>query len=224
MAAPEGVDSRDIGVLKVRRLSPGHDGNETHAMPTPKILVLSGSIRTGSHNARLAALAAKELTLVDADVTLVSLVDYPLPIYDADLDARAGQPANALRLKQMIQAHQGVFIASPEYSASVTPLLKNAIDWVSRVREKGDPTYAAFRNRVFAIASASTGQHGGLRSLIALRQILELGCGALVIPEQVAVPWADVAFDEMDNLSETRLMNLFRAELSRLTEMARLML
>ena len=193
-------------------------------MPTPKILVLPGSIRTGSHNARLAALAAKELTLLDVDVTLISLADYPLPIYDADLDARTGQPENALKLKRMIQAHHAVFIASPEYSASVTPLLKNAIDWVSRVREKGDPTYAAFKNRVFAIAAASSGQHGGLRSLMALRQILELGCGAVVIPEQVAVPWEDMAFDEMDNLSETRLGNLLRAELTRLVEMARLMM
>jgi NAD(P)H-dependent FMN reductase len=193
-------------------------------MHTPKILVLPGSIRTGSHNMRLAALAAKELTLLDVEVTLISLVDYPLPIYDADLDARTGQPANAVRLKQMIQAHQGVFIVSPEYSASVTPLLKNAIDWVSRVREKGDPTYAAFKNRVFAIASASPGAAGGLRSLMALRQILELGCGAVVIPEQVAVPWADMAFDDLDNLSETRLANLLRTELSRLVEMARLMM
>ena len=148
-------------------------------MPIPKILVLPGSTRTGSHNVKLAALAAKELTLLDVDVTRISLADYPLPIYEADLDVRAGQPANALKLKQMIMAHQGVFIASPEYSASVTPLLKNAIDWVSRVRERGDPTYAAFKGRVFAIASASPGRAGGLRSLMALRQILELGCGAL---------------------------------------------
>jgi len=150
-------------------------------MPTPKILVLPGSTRASSHNVRLAALAAKELTLLDVDVTRISLADYPLPIYDADFDARTGQPANALKLKQMIMAHQGVFIASPEYSASVTPILKNAIDWVSRVRERSDPTYAAFKGRVFAIASASPGRAGGLRSLMALRQILELGCGALVI-------------------------------------------
>ena len=102
-------------------------------------------------------MAAKELTLLDVDVTRISLADYPLPIYEADLDVRTGQPANALKLKQMIMAHQGVFIASPEYNASVTPLLKNAIDWVSRVRERGDPTYAAFKGRVFAIASASPG-------------------------------------------------------------------
>jgi NAD(P)H-dependent FMN reductase len=191
-------------------------------MPIPKILVLPGSTRAGSHNVRLAALAAKELTLLDVDVTRISLADYPLPIYEADLDARAGQPANALKLKHMIMAHQGIFIASPEYSASVTPILKNAIDWVSRVRERGDPTYTAFKGRVFAIASASPGRAGGLRSLMALRQILELGCGALVIPEQVAIQRADSAFDEMDNIADVGIANLFRAQLERLVEMARL--
>ncbi|HEY5278449.1 MAG TPA: NAD(P)H-dependent oxidoreductase, partial [Pseudolabrys sp.] len=89
-------------------------------MASPKILVLPGSLRTGSHNVRLAALATKELTLLDADVTRISLADYPLPLYDADLDARGGQPDNAVKLKHMISAHHGVFIASPEYSASVT--------------------------------------------------------------------------------------------------------
>src|SRR3954471_10634098 len=185
-------------------------------MANPKILVIPGSTRTGSHNVRLAALAEKELTLIDADVTRISLLDYPLPIYDADDDARAGQPASAVKLKQMIAAHQGVFIASPEYSASVTPLLKNALDWVSRVRERGDPAYAAYKGRVFAIASASPTATGGLRSLMALRQILELGCGALVIPEQVAVQQAETAFDEMDNIADGRTANLFRAQLARL--------
>jgi len=193
-------------------------------MPAPKILVFPGSTRAGSHNVKLAALAAKELTLIDADVTRISLADYPLPLYEADLEANAGQPENALKLKQMIMAHHGVFIASPEYSASVTPLLKNAIDWVSRVRERGDPTYAAFKHRVFAISSASPGRSGGLRSLMALRQILELGCGALVIPEQVAIPHADHAFDDMDNIADTGTANLFRAQLARLVDMARLMM
>jgi chromate reductase, NAD(P)H dehydrogenase (quinone) len=192
-------------------------------MPTPKILVLPGSTRAGSHNVRLAALAAKELTLLDADVTRISLADYSLPIYEAELEAKAGAPFNAIKLKQMIMAHQGVFIASPEYSASVTPLLKNAIDWVSRVRERGDPTYAAFKGRVFAISSASTGRAGGLRSLMALRQILELGCGALMIPEQVAISQADHAFDDMDNIIDIGTANLFRAQLARLVDMVRLM-
>jgi NAD(P)H-dependent FMN reductase len=192
-------------------------------MPTPKILVFASSIRTGSHNAKLAALAAKELTLIDAEVTHISLADYPLPIYDADLNVR-DEPINALKLKQMIMAHQGVFIASAEYSASVTPLIKNAIDWVSRIRERGEPTYAAFKGRVFAISAASPGRAGGLRSLIALRQILELGCGALVIPEQVAIPQADQAFDEMDNISDARTADQFRAQLARLVELARLLM
>src|SRR5664279_3363617 len=192
-------------------------------MPAPKILVLPGSTRSNSHNVKLAALAAKELTLIDAEVTRISLQDYPLPIYDGDLEANSNAPANAVKLKRMIMAHQGVFIASPEYSASVTPLLKNAIDWVSRVRERGDPLYAAFKGRVFAIASASPGRAGGLRSLMALRQILELGCGALVIPEQVAISQADLAFDGMDNIIDTGTANLLRAQLARLVDMARLL-
>ena len=192
-------------------------------MSAPKILILPGSTRTGSLNVKLAALAAKELTLLDVDVTRISLVDYPLPLYDADSDARSGPPDNAIKLKQMIAAHQGVFIASPDYSASVSPVLKNAIDWVSRVRERGDPNYAAFKGRVFAIASASTEPNGGLPGLMALRQILEVGCGALVIPEQLAIARADQAFDDMDKLTDTRIVNLFHAQLARLVEMARLM-
>ena len=123
----------------------------------PKILVFAGSIRTGSHNARLAALAAKELALTGADVTRISLEDYPLPIYDGDDEAKSGAPANARKLKQMMAAHQGVFIASPEYNASITPLLKNTIDWISRVRERGEPPLAVFKNRAFAIGGASDG-------------------------------------------------------------------
>jgi NAD(P)H-dependent FMN reductase len=192
-------------------------------MASPKILVLPGSTRAGSYNVKLAALAAKELTLIDVEVTRISLADYPLPLYEADLDA-GDQPTNAGKLKQMIMAHHGVFIASPEYSASVTPLLKNAIDWVSRVRARGEPAYAAFKGRAFAIASASPGRGGGLRSLMALRQILELGCGALVLPEQVAIANADQAFDDMDNLADTDTADLLRAQLARLVDMAQRMM
>jgi NAD(P)H-dependent FMN reductase len=190
-------------------------------MTSPKILVMAGSLRTGSHNVRLAALAVKELALIDVEATRISLEDYPLPLYDADDEANTGIPVNAVKLKQMIAAHQGVFIASPEYNASVTPLLKNAIDWVSRVRERGDPAYAAFRNRVFAIASASPQPYGGLRSLDALRQILEQGCGALVIPEQVTIAAADAAFDELENPVNLATANALRGQLVRLVETAR---
>lgn len=192
-------------------------------MPTPKILTFAGSTRIGSTNAKLAALAAKELTLLDIEVTRISLQDYALPLYDPDLEARSGPPDAAVKLKHMLMAHRGVFIASPDYSASVTPLLKNAIDWVSRVREKGDPLYAGFRNRAFAIASVSPEPSGGVHSLQALRQILEIGCGALVIPEQLALAAANDAFDEMGNIADTHLANKFHTQLSRLVEMARLM-
>jgi chromate reductase len=188
----------------------------------PKILVIPGSLRTGSHNARLAALATKELALAEAAVTRISLADYPLPLFDADLLAGSGLPAAAVQLKRMVMAHQGVFITSPEYSASVTPLLKNAIDWMSRGggRDRGEANYAAFKGRVFAIGAASGGSGGGMRSLMALRQILELGCGALVIPEQIAVPRADQAFDDMDNLKDEVLAAALKAAVRRLVELA----
>ena len=181
-------------------------------MSAPRILVIPGSLRSGSHNARLAALAAKELSLLDAEVTRISLEDYELPLFDADLAAGA-PPAAAVKLKQMITAHRGVFITSPEYSASVTPLLKNAIDWVSRVRERGEPTYAAFKGRIFALGSATSGGGGGIRSMMALRQILELG----------SVPRAELAFDEMDNLKDETLANVLKSSMRRLVELAGLM-
>ncbi len=186
-------------------------------MPAPKILVIPGSLRSGSHNVRLAALAAKELTLAEAYVTRISLEDYPLPLFDGDLTAKSGLPLAAVKLKNMLMAHQGVFITS---SASVTPLLKNAIDWVSRARDGNEPTYAAFKNRVFAISAASASSGGGVRALMALRQILELGCGALVIPEQVAVPRAEEAFDDMDNLKDENLAAALKAAARRLVMLA----
>jgi chromate reductase len=195
------------------------------ATPMPitpaKILVLAGSIRTGSLNARLAARVAKELTRAEADVTLISLSDYPMPLYDGDLEAASGPPENALKLKRMFGVHHGVFIASPEYNASITPLLKNTIDWISRVREGKEPPLAAFKNRIFALGSASNGTLGGMRSLMTLRQVLELGCGALVIPEQIAVREASQAFDDMDNLKDERMAGFLRSIVQRLIEMAR---
>ena len=190
-------------------------------MPIPKILVLAGSVRTGSFNARLAALAAKEIARAEAEVTRISLLDFPLPLYDGDHEARSGPPENAVKLKRMFCAHQGVFIASPEYNASLTPLLKNAIDWVSRVRENKEPALAAYRNRVFALGSASNGTYGGMRSIMALRHVLELGCGALVIPEQIAVREASHAFDDNDEFKDERSAVLLRTLARRLVELAR---
>lgn len=204
------------------RGEPGQDQCEgAQGMRHLRILAFAGSIRTGSFNARLAALVAKELALLDVEVTLISLVDYPMPIYDGDLEAKSGAPEAAVMLKRMMARQHGVFIASPEYNASVTPLLKNTLDWVSRVRENGDPPLAAYKNRVFAIGAASNGSLGGYRSLMALRQVLELGCGALVLPEQIAVREAANGFDDAGSLRDERTASTLRGLLSRFVETAR---
>jgi chromate reductase len=190
-------------------------------MPAAKILVFAGSIRTGSMNAQLAALAAKEFTLAGADTTRISLVDFPMPLYDGDLESRSGPPEAAISLKRMMQQHQGIFIASPEYNASVTPLLKNTLDWVSRVREAKEAPLAVYRDRAFAIGGASNGGYGAMRSLMALRQVLEQGCNALVIPDQIAVARAGDAFDEMDNFKDEANSRRLKVVVQSLIEFAR---
>ena len=192
-------------------------------MPRPKILVFSGSVRTGSFNARLAALAVKEFLIADADVTRLSLLDYPMPLYDGDLEARSGPPETALKLKRLMMLYRGVFITSPEYNASIAPLLKNTLDWVSRVREEGEQPLAAYRNRTFALGAASNGTYGGMRSLMALRQVLELGCGAMVLPEQVVVREAAKAFDDNDDLVDHRTSASLKSVVRRLIDMTRQM-
>src|SRR5260370_33433292 len=159
-------------------------------MAVPKILVIPGSLRAKSYNVRLAALATKELMLADADVTRISLVDYPLPIYDADSAETAGPPPNAVKLKQLMSAHQGVFIASPEYNASITPLIKNTIDWISAVREAGETPPAAYQNRVFALGGASPGRSGATHYLLALPQLFPGGCRAPATAAQMPLPHA----------------------------------
>ena len=129
-------------------------------MSAPKILVIPGSLRTGSHNVKLAAVAAYEFAQAGVDVTRISLADFPLPIYDGDLQAKSGVPKHAINLKRMIGAHHGVLFVSPEYNASVPPLLKNAIDWVSRVQDPHEARGDVFRNRAFALAGASQSRLG----------------------------------------------------------------
>jgi chromate reductase, NAD(P)H dehydrogenase (quinone) len=191
-------------------------------MANPKILVIPGSLGARSYNVRLAALATKELTLADADVTRISLADFPLPIYDADVAEESAPPINALRLKQLMSVHQGVFIASPEYNASITPLIKNTIDWISVVRERGEPPLAAYQNRIFALGGAAPGHAGATQALLALRQVLAAGCRALVLAEQITVPNAELAFEEMDGLKDADAAGQLRLVVRRLIDTARL--
>jgi NAD(P)H-dependent FMN reductase len=168
-------------------------------MSALKILVIPGSLRSGSLNVKLAAVIAHALAKEGADVTRISLADFPLPIYDGDLQAKSGVPKHAINLKRMIGAHHGILIVSPEYNASVPPLLKNAIDWVSRVHELHEARGEVFRNRVFALAGASQSRLGAARALQALRLILS-SCQANVIASQLTLAFADQAYDDMDRL------------------------
>jgi NAD(P)H-dependent FMN reductase len=170
-------------------------------MSALKILVIPGSLRTGSLNAKLAAVAAHRLAQDGAEVTRLSLADFPLPIYDGDLQTKSGVPKSAVDLKRMIGSHHGVLIVTPEYNSSVPPLLKNAIDWVSRVQDTHEARGQVFRSRPFAIAGASRGRLGGARAIAALRLILS-ACQALVIPSQLALAHADEAYDDMERLKQ----------------------
>jgi NAD(P)H-dependent FMN reductase len=185
-------------------------------MPAPKVLVIPGSTRPASANARLAALAAKELTLADAEVTRISLVDYPMPLYESE----TATPANALKLRRMIGAHHGVFLTTPELNASVPPVLVNTLAWVSRVRERTEAPQGIFHRRVFALGAATSDPYGGIRALTALRQLLEIGCGALVLPEQISVAMAEEAFDDMDNLIDPHSAALMQGMARRLVELS----
>jgi chromate reductase len=168
-------------------------------MSALKILVIPGSLRTGSLNAKLAAAAAHQFAQAGADVTRISLDDFPLPLYDADLQTKSGVPKNAINLKRMISAHHGVLIVTPEYNSSVPPLVKNTIDWVTRVQDVQEARGQVFRERAFAIAAASESRLGGVRALAALRLVLTAR-HATVIPNQLALPFASEAYDDMDRL------------------------
>lgn len=160
----------------------------------PAILAFAGSTRQGSYNDLLVRVAARAAEQQGVGGNVIRLRDFPLPLYDADLEADQGLPEPARKLKQLMISHQGFLIASPEYNSSVSGVLKNAIDWASRREEKEAPL-VCFKGKVVGLLSASPGALGGLRGLVHVRAILgNLGC--LVIPEQMAVPSADRAFDD----------------------------
>ena len=167
-----------------------------------RLLFFAGSAREGSYNKKLARLGRHVAEANGIEAVFVDLKDYPMPIYNGDLEAAEGPPERARAFKALLGEYEGVFIASPEYNASVTPLLKNTLDWVTRVRAKGESGLEVFQSRVFAIGGASPGNYGGMRSLLQLRQILAVGTGALVIPQQVAVPRAAGAFEEDGSLKD----------------------
>lgn len=186
----------------------------------PRLLFISGSAREKSWNKKLARLGEKIADANGIAGTFADLGDYPMPIYNGDDELRDGPPENARKLKELMKVHSGIFIASPEYNSSFSPLVKNAIDWVSRTREDGEAPLEVYKTRVFALGSASPGGMGGLRGLSHLRLVLEIGLGALVLPDQFAVPRAVDAFEENGHLKNKDAQETFKALIQKLARAA----
>jgi len=159
----------------------------------PKILAFAGSTRTDSFNKKLVKIAAAGARETGVDVTVIDLRDFQMPLYDEDMEKSDGLPSNVSKLKDMMLVHHGFLISSPEYNSSISGVLKNTIDWVSRQIE-GESPLACFKGKVAGLMSASPGGLGGLRGLVHVRAILE-NMGVLVIPNQVAISKAHEVFN-----------------------------
>ncbi|MDE1724637.1 MAG: NAD(P)H-dependent oxidoreductase [Thaumarchaeota archaeon] len=162
-------------------------------MVKPKILAFAGSTRTDSFNKKLVKIAASGAKDAGADVTVIDLRDFVMPLYDGDLEQKEGLPSNARKLKDLMISHHGFLISSPEYNSSISGVLKNTIDWTSRPTE-GEPPLACFQGKVAGLMSTSPGALGGLRGLVHVRSILG-NIGVLAIPHQIAISKAHEAFD-----------------------------
>ena len=168
----------------------------------PRILAFASSTRRESFNKKLVAIAAQGAREAGAEVTLIDLKDFPLPLFDQDLEAEQGMPENGKKLKKLFIDHDGPLIASPEYNSSFPAVLKNAIDWVSRPAP-GEPSLVAFRSKVATLMSASPGALGGLRGLVHVRSILS-NIGVIVLPDQIAVAKAHEAFNADGSLKDSK--------------------
>ncbi len=178
-------------------------------MAGPRLITFAGSARKGSWNKQLAAVAAGMAREAGAEVTLLDLADYPMPILDEDLETAEGLPEHAVRLKDLFLACDGYIVCCPEYNGSISPLLKNTIDWLSRPRE-GEPVLACFRGKVAGLLSASPGPLGGLRGLVHVRAILG-GIGVHVVPDQHALGGAQGAFAPDGSLTDAGQADRVRA-------------
>ncbi|MCA9393948.1 MAG: NAD(P)H-dependent oxidoreductase [Candidatus Omnitrophica bacterium] len=186
----------------------------------PRILAFAGSAREGSFNKKLVRVAADSAGRAGAEVTVIDLKDYPLPLFDQDFEKQHGLPEPAKALKVLFREHHALLIASPEYNSSVTPLMKNTLDWISRVESADEPPLSAFKGKLALLLSASPGALGGLRGLVHLRAILQ-NIGVIVLPGQRAVPAAHEAFDDNGQIKNEKLrqaVEFLGEELTRITQ------
>ena len=162
-------------------------------MRKPQILAFSGSARRESINQKLVSVAAELARDAGADVTLINLRDYPMPLFNQDEEAEFGEPTGARELKALFVAHDGLLIASPEYNGLITPLLMNTLDWLSR-KAGDEPPMIAYRDKTAALLATSHGRLGGLRGLVHARALLT-NLGVTTLPKQAAIAGAGDAFD-----------------------------
>jgi len=180
-----------------------------------KILFLAASVRKQSFNKKLARLAANMAQESKADVTLIDLKDYEMPLYNGDLENEQGIPDSTQKLKQLFIEHDGFFIASPEYNGSFSPLLKNTIDWVSRASDENEAPLVAYKGKVAALGAVSPGALGGLRGLVPLRMLLS-NIGVTVIPSQIAIGAGYKAFDSDGKLIDESQTKMLQASIDEL--------
>lgn len=191
-------------------------------MRKPKLLVFAGSLRKDSLNKKLARAAASIASASNAEVTFVDLADFPMPLYDQDIQDREGISGKAKEFKELLKSHDAMLIVSPEYNSSISGVLKNAIDWASRT-EPGESGLAAFAGKTAALLAASPGALGGLRGLVHLRSILG-NIQVLVIPEQYAMGKANESFDAEGNLSDDKQRGAVEKVVQRLISVSSRML
>jgi NAD(P)H-dependent FMN reductase len=191
---------------------------EVPVNPT-RLLAVAGSTRTASLNKRLLGHAVSLARTAGAEVTHIDLRDFPMPLYDGDLEAAQGLPAPAKAFKRLLVDHPAFLIASPTYNSSVPGVFKNAIDWASRP-EPGEPSLVGFKGKIATLLSASPGAWGGMPGLVHLRALLGK-IGVLVLPQEVSIPHADTALDPSGRPSEAYLAAALEAAVKRLVEVSR---
>lgn len=187
---------------------------------TPRILAFAGSLRAGSFNKHLIRIGADAAREAGAEVTLIDLFDFSLPVLNQDDEDALGLPANAKKLKELFISHDGFLISAPEYNSSITGVLKNVIDWVSRAESANEPPLIAYTGKTAALMSASPGALGGLRGLVHVRAILG-NIGVFVVPGQVCIPTADKFFSADGTLNDLLKTEAIHALARNLVEVTR---
>jgi len=176
-----------------------------------KVLAFAGSTRHDSYNKKLVHEAASIAKQMGAAVTVLDLNDYPIPLYDEDLESTHGMPLNAKRIRDLMIESQAIIIASPEYNASIPAVLKNVIDWASR-DEASQSSRAAFKGKKFAIMSASPSPLGGKNALVDLKAIIE-AVGGEVVQVQTCIPDAYNAFDAAGHIKDKKIEEQLKNEI-----------